>query len=138
MKNSSRIPEFKYFKLNAISAAVSMGLLLSANSGLAQNDEPTVEEVIVTGSYIRRTEGFNVASPIMQIDAEDLDAEGTVNMAQVVQNMTFNNGTGVSNSIQGTRGYEASFNLRGLGTSATLLLMDGMRVPWGNIKAQLP
>ena len=123
MKNSSRIPEFKYFKLNAISAAVSMGLLLSANSGLAQNDEPTVEEVIVTGSYIRRSEGFSVASPITQISAEDLDAEGTVNMAQVVQNMTFNNGTGTSNTIQGPRNSTADFNLRGLGPSATLLLV---------------
>ncbi|MBL4821608.1 MAG: TonB-dependent receptor, partial [Gammaproteobacteria bacterium] len=138
MKSKYRVPNSKYFKLNAISAAVSMGLLLSANSGLAQNDEPTVEEVIVTGSYIRRSVGFSVASPITQLDAADLEAQGTVNMAQIVQNLTFNNGTGVSNTIQGPGNSTADFNLRGLGGSATLLLMDGKRTPLRNIKAQLP
>ena len=47
-------------------------------------------------------EGFDAASPVTSFTAADIEAEGTINMAQVVQNLTFNNGTGTTNSIQGS------------------------------------
>lgn len=68
-------------------------------NGDVSAQQAQVEEVIVTGSYIRRTEGFDAASPVTSYTAEDLEAEGTINMAQVVQNLTFNNRTGTTNSI---------------------------------------
>ena len=34
-----------------------------------------VEEILVTGSLIRRSEGFTAASPLTQLSAEDLEAE---------------------------------------------------------------
>jgi outer membrane receptor protein involved in Fe transport len=92
----------------------------------------------VTGSYIRQTEGFGNASPVTSFSAEDIEAEGTINMAQVVQNLTFNNGTGVTNSIQGTTNQIANFNLRGLGPRATLTLVDGKRVVESNVQQLLP
>ena len=101
-------------------------------------DEPEVEEVVVTGSFIRRSEGFTAASPVTTISSEDLAAEGTVNMGQVVQNMTFNAGSATTNSIQGTSSNTTAFNLRGLGDSATLLLMDGKRTPTNNVNVLLP
>ncbi|GGG54268.1 TonB-dependent receptor [Pseudohongiella nitratireducens] len=101
-------------------------------------DEPEVEEVVVTGSFIRRSEGFTAASPVTTISNEDLQAEGTVNMGQVVQNMTFNAGSATTNTIQGTSSNTTAFNLRGLGSSATLLLMDGKRTPTSNVNVLLP
>lgn len=101
-------------------------------------DEPEVEEVVVTGSFIRRSEGFTAASPVTTISSEDLQAEGTVNMGQVVQNMTFNAGSATTNTIQGTSSNTTAFNLRGLGSSATLLLMDGKRTPTSNVNVLLP
>ena len=56
---------------NLLCAAISLSLLPVASTSLAQ-DEATVEEVIVTGSYIRRTEGFTQASSVVQLTAEDL------------------------------------------------------------------
>jgi len=108
-----------------------------ANSSLAQSDSG-IEEVVVTGSLIPRSEGIVAASPLVQFSAEDIEAEGTINMAQVIQNLTFNNGTGVTNSIQGTTNQTATFNLRGLGTRATLPLIDGKRVPISNVQVLLP
>ena len=119
-------------------AAICAGILSAPLQGVAQPTSETLEEVIVTGSFIRRSEGLAAASPLVQFSAEDLEAEGTINMAQVVQNLTFNNGTGVVNSIQGTTNQIASFNLRGLGTRATLPLIDGMRVPTDNVQLLLP
>ena len=126
----------QFFPLHSLAAAVSVALLGASGNVLAQ--ESTVEEVVVTGSFIRRTEGISAASPVLQYSAEDIEAEGTINMAQVVQNLTFNNGTGISNSIQGVTNQIASFNLRGLGDRATLPLIDGKRVITRNVQQLIP
>lgn len=128
----------KSFNFNPLYTAVCISLLSASSTGFAQSSDDAVEEVVVTGSFIRRSEGIAAASPLVQFSAEDLEAEGTINMAQVVQNLTFNNGTGVVNSIQGVTNQIASFNLRGLGTRATLPLIDGKRVPTDNVQLLLP
>lgn len=125
------------FNLKLLSVAVPVLLLGSTEIALAQQSG-TVEEVVVTGSFIRRSAGLIAASPITQLSAEDLQAQGTLNMAQIVQNLTFNNGTGVTNSIQGVTSRTASFNLRGLGPRATLPLIDGKRITTDNVQRVLP
>lgn len=124
------------FPLKSLAVAVSIALLPVSGSVVAQDS--SVEEVVVTGSFIRRTENLTAASPVVQYSAEDIEAQGTINMAQVVQNLTFNNGTPVSNSIQGSTNQIASFNLRGLGSRATLTLIDGKRVVTDNVQQLLP
>lgn len=121
-----------------LNSAITLALLGATAPALAQAPEPEVEEVLVTGSFIRRSEEIAAASPVTQLNAEDLEAQGTVNMAQVVQNMTFNNGTAITNSIQGVTSTTSNFNLRGLGARATLALVDGKRVPSDNIQTMLP
>jgi outer membrane receptor protein involved in Fe transport len=129
--------KYQKFPLKTLTAAISLAMI-SPLTAQAQQDAAEVEEVVVTGSFIRRSEGLSAASPVTQITAEDIEAQGTINMAQVVQNLTFNNGTGTSNSIQGTTNQIASFNLRGLGSRATLPLIDGKRVPTDNVQLLLP
>ncbi len=123
-------------KINPLAVAVSIGI--ASLSSTAYSQDAAIEEVVVTGSYIRQSEGFANASPVTSFSAEDIEAEGTINMAQVVQNLTFNNGTGVTNSIQGTTNQIANFNLRGLGPRATLTLVDGKRVVESNVQLLLP
>ncbi len=125
------------FKFNTLSTAIALSFSAASGSLLAQSDGG-IEEVVVTGSYIRQSEGFDAASPVTSFTAEDIEAEGTINMAQVVQNLTFNNGTGTTNSIQGTNNQIANFNLRGLGPRATLTLVDGKRVVESNVQQLLP
>lgn len=132
-------PSTRSYKARALCAAVSAALLSTTGANLAiAQDQPELEEVIVTGSFIRRSEGFTAASPMTTLTNEDLQAEGTINMGQVVQNMTFNAGSAVTNTIQGTSSNTTSFNLRGLGSSATLQLMDGKRVPTSNVNVLMP
>lgn len=127
------------FKTSLLAASIAMATSFSATQVLAQDTaQADVEEIVVTGSYIRRSEGFTAASPVTQMTNEDLEAQGTVNMAQVVQNLTFNNGSGVTSSIQGTSDQTSTFNLRGLGSRATLQLVDGKRVATDNVQALLP
>ncbi|MDG2421334.1 MAG: TonB-dependent receptor [Gammaproteobacteria bacterium] len=125
-------------KRNLLCAAISLSLLPIANSGFAQDDG--IEEVVVTGSYIRRSEGFTQASQVTQLSAEDLANEGTLNLGEVVQNLSFVNGPGsaITNTIQGTDSRSTQFDLRGLGTRSTLTLMDGKRIVNQNVNSMLP
>jgi len=125
-------------RINVLSAAISAALLSSAGGVWAQQGDSVIEEVIVTGSLIPRTEGFTAASPVTVITADDLAAQGTINMGEVVMNSVFNLGSGIANTTQGTSDNSTSFNLRGLGSSATLTLVDGKRVPTDNVQILLP
>ena len=126
-------------KRSLLCAAVSLSLLPVAGTSLAQ-DEATVEEVIVTGSYIRRSEGFTQASSVVQITAEDLEAEGTMNIGEVVSQLTFVNGNAsqITNTIQGQDSRSTSVDLRGLGARSTLTLLDGRRLVNENVNALIP
>lgn len=124
-------------KRSLLCAAISLSLLPIAGTIFAQDS--TVEEVVVTGSYIRRTEGFRAASPVTQINADDIAAAGTPNLGDVIQNLSFNQGTAVSaNAFTGTSNITSSLNLRGLGAGATLDLIDGMRTPTSNVNVLVP
>lgn len=127
----------RLLKHSALATAISAALAAASGGAQAQSGGG-IEEVVVTGSYIRQTEGFDAASPVTSFTAADIEAEGTINMAQVVQNLTFNNGTGTTNSIQGSTNQIANFNLRGLGPRATLTLVDGKRVVESNVQQLLP
>lgn len=128
----------KKFKRSILCTSIALGMLGTPYYASAQ--DTTVEEVIVTGSFIRRSEGIIAASPITSLTADDITDQGTLNMAQIVQNMTFNNGSGVTNSIQasGASSNGAAFNLRGLGTRATLQLIDGKRTTNSNVQWLMP
>jgi len=139
----SIFPHARYVHSYSLRTAISLAVLGGVSVALApqasaQQSSPEIEEVVVTGSFIRRSEGIAAASPIVQLSAEDLEAQGTINMAQVVQNLTFNNGTATTNSIQGVTSTTSSFNLRGLGPRATLTLIDGKRVASDNVHTMLP
>lgn len=128
-------------KRNLLCAAISLSLLPMTSPALAQDSEDReVEEVIVTGSFIRQSEGFSQASAVTQLNAEDLVETGTLNMGEVVQNLSFVNGSAsaVTNTIQGTDSRSTSVDLRGLGSSSTLTLMDGKRLVDENVNAMIP
>ncbi len=124
-------------KRKVLSAAISLTLLPFAGASFAQ--DTAVEEVVVTGSYIRRTEGFRNASPITQIGVEDIAAAGTPNMGDVIHNLSFNQGSSITqNSFTGASSQSTSINLRGLGEGATLTLIDGKRTVDTNVNTFLP
>ena len=125
-------------KRSLLCAAISMSLLPLAGQSLAQDE--SIEEVVVTGSFIRRSEGFQSASQATQLTAEDLEAQGTLNLGEVVQNLTFVNGasSAITNTIQGTSDRSSTIDLRGLGPRSTLTLLDGKRLANQNVNTQIP
>ncbi len=125
-------------KRSLLCSAISMSLLPLSGTALAQDTQ--VEEVVVTGSFIRRSEGFTQASSVTQLNAADLEAQGTLNLGEVVQNLTFVNGasSSITNTIQGTDSRSSTIDLRGLGPRSTLTLLDGKRLVNENVNALIP
>ncbi len=125
-------------KRSLLCTAISMSLLPLSGTALAQDQQ--VEEVVVTGSFIRRSEGFTQASQTTQLNAADLEAQGTLNIGEVVQNLTFVNGaaSSITNTIQGTDSRSTEIDLRGLGASSTLTLLDGRRLADENVNQLIP
>ena len=126
------------YKRSLLCAAISLSVAQLSQTSLAQ--EQTVEEVVVTGSFIRRSEGFTAASQVTQLSAEDLEAEGTMNLGEVIQNLSFVNGasSAITNTIQGTDSRSSTIDLRGLGPRSTLTLLDGKRLANQNVNALIP
>jgi iron complex outermembrane recepter protein len=110
--------------------AVALSLALSGQA-LAQEDAAQVEEVVVTGSFIRGTPE-DAALPVDVINAEELEKQGSPSVVEMVKALTVSNGViGDTNQFdaraQGSEG-AASINLRGLGASRTLVLFNGRRL----------
>ena len=101
----------------------------------AQESE-SVEEVVVTGSYIKgsATDG---ASPVEIISRETIDALGASTVADITANLAINNGSENqvdSFTVGGGQG-SSNVNLRGLGLTSTLVLLDGKRHTTAGIPA---
>lgn len=100
---------------------------------------PVVEEVVVTGS---RIPGAESASPLIAVSRAELDQAGFATVEQFFERLpqTFGGGASLdtltdtgndTNVVGGNVGNEAggtSVNLRGLGASSTLILVDGRRL----------
>jgi iron complex outermembrane recepter protein len=115
-------------------AAVSLAALAAAlpRTSHAQTGQPATEEIVVTGTRIVR-DGYQAPTPLTVLDADALAAQTTTsNMAETLNfmpvfsgSLTPNDGAGLPSS--GNAGINA-LNLRNLGTSRTLMLIDGHRV----------
>jgi outer membrane receptor protein involved in Fe transport len=108
-----------------------------ADEEAASEENEDVEELVVTGSYIRR-DNFDLPSPKNVMDAVDLSLAATSDLGDVVFDQTFHIGVNANSApseFHGAddqnfqQGAETWANLRGLGTRATMTMMDGHRVP---------
>ena len=110
------------FKATAISAGIAMALG-TAPPTFAQDDE--VEEIIVTGSHIRRTE-YEGRAPIQIVDAEAIELIGAAQPVDVLKELTVNSGSQFYNETNNRAGV-SQFNIRNLGLGSTLTLINGKR-----------
>ena len=87
-----------------------------------------IEEVMVTGSYLKgsATDG---ASPVEIVDRETIENIGAVSIADITRNLSVNSGSENNSDsfTQGSTQGTSNVNLRGLGLSSTLILIDGRR-----------
>jgi iron complex outermembrane recepter protein len=121
-------------RLPACLSVAATTLVLSAVHAetAAEGDQPKVEEVVVTGSYLRSARQADLASPTQVLDADALARTGAPGLDRIINNEPANLGSvgGVQDLDGGGQDNRASrsANLRGLGPASTLVLLNGRRV----------
>jgi len=113
----------------------------SANTSQAASQESAIEEVVVTGSRIKRTE-FTSSSPVLIITSEETSLEGLLSTSEILQTNTLAAGSQQINDQ--TTGFVTengpganTVALRGIGSSRTLLLLNGRRLSPAGARGQL-
>ena len=96
----------------------------TSSTSLAQEDE-SLEEIVVTGSHIRRTE-YEGRAPIQIVDQEQFELIGAVQPIEMVKELTVNSGSAYYNETNNGQGI-SQFNIRNLGLGSTLTLINGRR-----------
>jgi iron complex outermembrane receptor protein len=111
-------------------AAVMMAshTTLAATATASDTDNETqLQEVVVTGSHLMRTD-TETSSPVQVITAEEIHESGYTSTQQVLNQLTANGQGTLSQSFSGAfASGAAGVALRGLNVGATLVLIDGHR-----------
>lgn len=122
-----------------LSATVIEGAFIIQDPSARQSDPakaPEPDNVVVTGTRVR---GAPIASPIIRLEREALRATGVTSLGEAIRALpqSFGGGQnlGVGLNVPSENGANvgggASANLRGLGSDATLTLLNGHRLPYG-------
>lgn len=105
---------------------------LVALSSVADEPENTdakllqIEEVVVVGSLIKRSEVYDGRAPVQTLDTANFESSGAAQAVDILAGLTANTGSNLAtqqNYLQGV----SQFSLRGVGLSSTLTLINGRR-----------
>jgi iron complex outermembrane receptor protein len=94
--------------------------------------ETTDNTIIVTGSILRRRETAT-ALPITSLSSQDLQSRGITTIADAVSSLSNNNAGNLPTSFSANGAFASGASgasLRGLTTSSTLVLFDGLRAAY--------
>ena len=112
----------KNYLRNMIKLGIAVSICSPASLLAQQAQDPEVEEVVVTGSYIRNS-AFAQNSPVATINQDDLYQSGAPSMASYIRDLSFTQNTNTVQNVLGDAdgaqsGVGTTFNLRGLGENS--------------------
>lgn len=143
----------KSLLLTIFSAGALLGLNAFAQSSsgainIQTDDMPTFEDKInqeapkrmekmeIIGSHIKRTD-IEGPSPVQTLDRQYIDQTGYNSAGDILREITANSFGSQREESGLTTAGGASVNLRGLGASRTLVLLDGKRIPADGVVASV-
>ena len=94
--------------------------------GNAATGDHAIEEIVVVGSLIRRTEVYEGRAPVQTLDAAAFEAVGAAQPVDILSSLTANTGSYLATQQTYLQGV-SQFSLRGVGLSSTLTLINGRR-----------
>lgn len=107
-------------------------MLLTPGQAVAQSepaaqveDQAAPEEIIVTGTNIRSS-GFSAVAPVQVLGRQEIEGFGAVQFNDILKAIPGNSGSEQFTEASPRAG-NAQFNLRGLGYTSTLTLLNGRR-----------
>ncbi len=126
---NARISNLKY-----AAAPLALGLALISTPSFAQDAAPEEAEeapsIVVTGSRIV-SPNLTAVSPVTAVSAQDIKLSGTANTEDILNSLPQVFAAQSSTLANGATG-TATVDLRGLGSSRTLVLINGRRLMSGD------
>jgi outer membrane receptor protein involved in Fe transport len=119
-----------------LSLSVALALGVTTDTKVFAQDEPTLDEITVTGSRILRRD-YTSQSPIVTVDASTFQERSNIGIETAMNQLPQFNTAGTQSQLspantpfpQATAAPgAATLDLRGIGLNRTLVLMDGRRV----------
>ena len=108
-------------------ALAHAGIAMTVASGAAVAQQAQkIEKIEVTGSNIKRLEGEG-ALPVTVITRQDIERSGATSVEEIMRRVSSNTAT-YSDTTQGVGYAVSTANLRGIGASSTLVLLNGRRL----------
>ena len=111
--------------ISSITLATALAATSVAVPVFAADDETMIEEVVVTGSRIKRAD-FTSNAPVATIGSDQIDITGTINTESLLNTMP-QMVPGFDRTSNNPGNGTATVDLRGLGSSRTLVLVNGTR-----------
>ncbi|AVO31583.1 TonB-dependent receptor [Stenotrophomonas maltophilia] len=116
-------------KSNTLRDAVVIALVAGASIATAQAQEATgatnLDRIQVTGSRIRSVD-LETQQPVLTLSRETIQQTGRTNVAEVLQQIA-TNGAAINTQFNNGGDGSAGVDLRNLGSSRTLVLVNGRR-----------
>ena len=132
-KTHRKMKSLPFAVLSAISTGAALTFFVTAASAQTSAPAQKIEKIEVTGSNIKRVDA-ETASPIQIITAEEIRRSGQTTVTQLLRELPSNAAGGLT-ELSGSGSFSAgaaSASLRGLGSSGTLVLLNGRRIaPYG-------
>jgi outer membrane receptor protein involved in Fe transport len=110
-----------------LAAGVGAVLAAAAAGSARAEDTAALEEIVVTGTRIVRPD-FVSASPILSVTEQRFEESSATSPEQVLNTLPQFVPSFSSGSNNPSNGGQANLSLRGLPTTATLVLLDGRRI----------
>lgn len=116
----------------SLTLAIQCALLAGAGVATttpAHAQDPSIQEIVVTGSRIRRVND-ETASPVQIVDRADIERTGATNIGDVIRTViqADNQGSIPTAATGGFAVGSSAISLRGLGVNSTLVLVNGRRM----------
>ena len=116
-----------------ICGAMAVGWAGAAQAQAAAGEGAELGEIVITGSRIRR-DTFSSPSPIQVVTAEAIRESGNTSVGDILLDTPSINPNQNQQTTSGTLflAGQARADIRGLGATRTLVLMDGRRLPFSD------
>jgi iron complex outermembrane recepter protein len=122
------------FSVSVATAVIGMAMIAApayAQDAAAEEESEAKDSYVITGSRIARP-NVEATSPVTTISSDEIKETGSTKIEDLTNSLPqvfAGQSSGVSNGADGT----ATIDLRGLGPSRTVVLIDGRRLMPGNI-----
>ena len=113
----------------ALVALLSFGSVFSVSADEEDSAEDVAEEIVVTGSRIKRANNISSPTPMVTLGEDQIENTGSVNVYDILNELPQAGDAlsrGNTNFTVGSSGVQ-TVNLRGLGSGRTLTLVNGRR-----------